>query len=610
MKRFLAFCLLAVVLAAGLWGQPAVCAEAKTGSAADWTAVAQGIVRWKKLANGSSESGYLLNDTHLALVGSSAGDWYAFAISRFGAADNQSGYLAVLREYVQNSYRKSGGLSGTKVTEWHRIALTVLACGGDPERFGTDANGRPINLIADGTYDRGKTASLGAQGLNGWIWALLTLDSRNYEVPDGAYNSREDMIAAILSCQLADGGFPLAGSNADVDITAMALQALAPYYNSGTEYTFTLKETKRQVTRTVREAADEALSWLSEQQLADGAFASYGTANANTTSQVVVALCSLGIHPERDARFRKNGSTVMDALLGYRQTDGGFSYANNGGSNSMAGEQALYAITALLRLEQGKGRLYDLTDVKISASAPTPTPGKTPSPTAVPTASPGKRPTAVPTPTDASAPSAMPDPSAAASPEPSGGITPQPTSEPSGTGAPNGTISPTAGGAAAPDVTRPLPSDGSTELPEKLTTADYAAVVARLEQLKSMGGSAEGRAEEIERLERAKEELEALLAELEALNRELPEALYPLDELSWRDRKEIEAYWERYQALAQEDRQLVRCGEDLRKARAQVRASLRWLWLRAGVGAAVIAVAAALAVRARRRKTRREEEEG
>lgn len=567
MKRFLAILLLAALLTAGISARPGVCAEAASGSQADWTAAAQGIIRWKKLANGSSESGYLLNDAHLALAGSSAGDWYAFAISRFGTADNQSGYLAALREYVQSSYRKNGGLSSTKATEWHRIALTVLACGGDPERFGTDADGKPINLIADGTYDRGKTASLGAQGLNGWIWALLTLDSRNYTVPDGASDSREDMIEAILSYQLADGGFPLAGSSADVDITAMALQALAPYYNSGTTYTFTLKETKQQVTRTVREAADGALSWLSGQQLADGTFASYGTANANTTSQVVVALCSLGIHPGQDSRFQKNGSTILDGLLSYRNADGGFSYAgNNGASNSMAGEQALYAITALLRLEQGKGRLYDMTDVRISASIPTstPTPGK--QPTAAPTATPGKQPTAVPSvkPNGSPTPTNAPCPSGSL-PEPSGEPTPTPVSEPEPTGAPDETLSPTAGG-SVPDVTEPLPTEGLSEK-------------------------------------------EARLAEIEALNRELPEALYPLDGLSWKDRKEIETYWERYRALAPEDRQQIRCAEDLEKARALVRASLRGLWLRAGVGAAAVIVAAVLLVRAKRRKSRREGQE-
>lgn len=594
MKRLLTFFMIVFLLAAAV-RQPVTPVEAKSGSGADWMEVAKGIIRWKKLANGSSEDGYLLNDTHLALAGSSAGDWYAFAVSRLGTADNQSGYLAMLREYVQSSYQKSGGLSATKVTEWHRIALTVLACGGNPESFGTDASGKPINLIADGTYYRGRTAPLGAQGLNGWIWALLTLDSRNYAVPADASNTREDMITAILSCQLSEGGFPLAGSNADVDITAMALQALAPYYKSGTTYTFTLKSTKQQVTRTVREAVDDALFWLSGQQLANGTFASYGTANANTTSQVIVALCSLGIAPEQDSRFQKNGNSLTDAFLSFRQPDGGFSYAQNpagNGSNSMAGEQALCAVAALLRLEQGKGSLYDLTDGKPFPSSPTATPGKEPTSTPKPTAAAGKEPTGSAAPKPTAVPSVTVTPTGGATvPEISGGVQPSET--------PELLPSPTVTGVSQPDF--------ATELPESLTTANYATVVSCLEQWKRTEESVAGRAEAIERLERAKTEIEAIFAEIEALNRELPETLYPLEALTWKDRKTVERLWERYQALAPEDRRQVRGSEDLQKARAQVRASLRGLWLRAGVGVAAVTVATVLAVRAKRRKKRRTE---
>ena len=83
--------------------------------------------------------------------------------------------------------------------------------GGDPTNIGTDENGLPINLIADGTYDRGKTTPLGRQGINGWIWGLITLDSMRYNIPDGAYYTRDDIIIEILRQQLSDGGFALSG---------------------------------------------------------------------------------------------------------------------------------------------------------------------------------------------------------------------------------------------------------------------------------------------------------------------------------------------------------------------------------------------------------------
>ena len=71
--------------------------------------------------------------------------------------------------------------------------------------------GNPIDLIADGTYDRGRTTPLGRQGINGWIWGLIALDSLRYPIPDGAFYTRDDIILEILRQQLPDGGFALSG---------------------------------------------------------------------------------------------------------------------------------------------------------------------------------------------------------------------------------------------------------------------------------------------------------------------------------------------------------------------------------------------------------------
>lgn len=140
--------------------------------------------------------------------------------------------------------------------------------GGDPTSIGADRDGKPINLIADGVYNRGEVASLGKQGINGWIWGLIALDSLRYPIPEGAFYSRDDIILEILRRQLPDGGFALTGEEADPDITAMALQALSPYYNNKTTYSYTVKSTGEEVTRTVRQIVDEALSTLSA--LAEG----------------------------------------------------------------------------------------------------------------------------------------------------------------------------------------------------------------------------------------------------------------------------------------------------------------------------------------------------
>ena len=128
--------------------------------------VANGIINWKKLDNGAEGGSSFFNDKFLSLAGTTPGDWYPIGMSRLEVPEDYSRYLAVLKAEVEKRYKKKNKLSAAKATEWHRISLAVLASGGDPRNFGTDNDGNPINLIADGTYNREK---LGRQGINGWI---------------------------------------------------------------------------------------------------------------------------------------------------------------------------------------------------------------------------------------------------------------------------------------------------------------------------------------------------------------------------------------------------------------------------------------------------------
>jgi hypothetical protein len=177
------------------------------------------------------------------------------------------------------------------------------------------------------------------------------------------------LVQTALRQQLTDGGFALTGKVSDPDITAMALQALAPYYNSGKAYTYTQKITGREITKTVKQIIDGSLSCLSRLQTTDGDFLSWGTQNVESTCQVTVALCCLGIDPQLDARFIKNGKTLLDGIMLYRMPDGGFvhsyTYDNENPtslpdeSNTMAGEQVLYTMAAVWRQIKGMRTLYD-----------------------------------------------------------------------------------------------------------------------------------------------------------------------------------------------------------------------------------------------------------
>ncbi len=251
-------------------------------------------------AHGGEGGGSLLgSEAYRRGASSTDTDWMALAMARFSLFDGANGgtyfiddgegyraYLSALEAYVEKAYEERGGLLHTiKATEWHRAALTVRALGGNPARFG-EVNGEPIDLIRDGSYECVVSGGPGRQGINGWIFGLISLDASCAEVPAGASYSREVFITEILSRQLTDGvggnlygGWALSGygESSDIDITAMALQALAPYYPDGTVYSFrnTASGETREVT--VRQCVEEALALLSSRMDETGGFSSWGS---------------------------------------------------------------------------------------------------------------------------------------------------------------------------------------------------------------------------------------------------------------------------------------------------------------------------------------------
>ena len=288
--------------------------------------------------------------SNLVAPGESVSDWIAIATGCSGNPVKRNAYLKGLEEYVTAEYEKNGCLHNIKATEYHRISLAVLALGGDPTAFGKDASGEPINLIAEGTYNWENSDSLGTQGLNGWIWALITIDAKYYDIPRDAVYSREDIVSAILAAQTDEGGFGLSGGSPDVDITAMALQALASYYPQH---------------ENVKGSVDRALGWLSAQQSDNGDFAAWGAPSAESTAQVVIALCSLSIDPRTDTSFIKNGKSALDGLMQYQVDGGMFRHTLDGEADVMATEQAALALIAMERLDTKANRLYDFTEVKV-----------------------------------------------------------------------------------------------------------------------------------------------------------------------------------------------------------------------------------------------------
>ena len=106
-------------------------------------------------------------------------------------------------------------------------------------------------------------------------------------------------------------------------------------------------------------------------QSENGGFSSWNTENVESISQVVVALCSLGIDPLKDERFiTSSGKTILDAMLSFHLSSGGFCHVKGTGWNSMANDQATYALVAYWRFENKMNPLYDMRDEQAQEGNP------------------------------------------------------------------------------------------------------------------------------------------------------------------------------------------------------------------------------------------------
>lgn len=270
-------------------------------------------------------------------VNSTGGEWMVIGLARSGRTV-PAGYYDNVVEYVKAKADANERLHPAKVTDNARVILALTAIGKDV----TNVGGHNLLKGLD------NMDYVQAQDINGPIFTLIALDSHNY--PTMGDVTREKLIQVILDAQLNDGGWNLSAENADPDMTAMAIQALAPYYKTN---------------ETVKAAVDKALEALSALQRSDGGFDSWDTVNSESCAQVIVALTALGIDPTADSRFVKNGHTVLDALAGFYVTGGGFRHTADGERNDMATEQGYYALAAYYRFANTQTRLYDMSDVTI-----------------------------------------------------------------------------------------------------------------------------------------------------------------------------------------------------------------------------------------------------
>lgn len=257
---------------------------------------------------------YVLRQVPSPQVGSTGGEWAVLGLARSALGVEQSWYNGYLGALEQTLRDKQGLLSSRKYTEYARVALAVTALGGQAESVaGYDL----LAPLAD--YDR-----VVAQGVNGAIYALIALDNQ----PSTHWETeRERYVQYICASQLPDGGWALSGDRADPDLTAQALQALAPH--------------RKQQPQAVLQG--EACL----QELWQGG----GFVTLEAYAQAILAHCALGKRPPK---------ALVEEFLSFQGSDGSFAHVKGGAADQMATEQGLCALVALDRVQKGLPSFYDM----------------------------------------------------------------------------------------------------------------------------------------------------------------------------------------------------------------------------------------------------------
>lgn len=292
---------------------------------------------------------YIQDKVPAPVVAYDRGEWAVLGLARAGVELSDAyiqAYYDKVVAYVKANIGSDGVLVDPEshnptVTDNERIILALTAIGKDPANVG----GKNL-LTALQNKDIMQVTDTSKTDINGLVFGLLALNSGNY-TQDSYW-----LVQAILTQKNADGSWRASAGtkpDGDVDMTAMALQALAPYYNEGGD-------------TTVNAAVDKALQWLSAK------YKGTGYTSAESCAQVVVALSALQLNANSDSSFVKTvdgaPTSVLGDLLRYYLGEGqGFKHAASGKTaDQKATEQALYAMAAYERYCRRTNALYDMTD--------------------------------------------------------------------------------------------------------------------------------------------------------------------------------------------------------------------------------------------------------
>lgn len=263
-------------------------------------------------------------------------EWEIYAFAKSGRKINNGLIANYKKSLAANKVEWAGNTA--KVTDSERVALTLAALGEDITSFDG------VNLVNVICSNDGLTASA-----NNLVYALIAFDEAGVSdeamLASGSSWTRVKLVSQLIAFQNADGGFAIeAGGSSNVDMTAMALQALAPYVEGGEDAAVTAPDAQPSASASV----EAALSFLKSQM---NGLCDFGSVESN--AQVLLALVALGKDPANTKNgFAKGANSLVTAIAAYELGDGkGYAHVMGsdgkpGNANALATVQALRALSA------------------------------------------------------------------------------------------------------------------------------------------------------------------------------------------------------------------------------------------------------------------------
>ena len=263
-------------------------------------------------------------------------EWEIYAFAKSGRKIDNGLIANYKKSLAANKVEWAGNTA--KVTDSERVALTLAALGVDITSFDG------VNLVNVICSNDGLAASA-----NNLVYALIAFDEAGVSdeamLASGSSWTRVKLVSQLIAFQNADGGFAIeAGGSSNVDMTAMALQALAPYVEGGEDAAVTAPDAQPSASASV----EAALSFLKSQM---NGLCDFGSVESD--AQVLLALVALGKDPANTKNgFAKGANSLVTAIAAYELGDGkGYAHVMGsdgkpGNANALATVQALRALSA------------------------------------------------------------------------------------------------------------------------------------------------------------------------------------------------------------------------------------------------------------------------